>query len=391
MAFIYSVICSFKYEVCEICKNRLYRTSLLLLPLVTLLFFATIFYRGSIEKLPIVIIDNDHSQTSRKLLGMISATRSIEIWGYTNSVAEAEALLRRGDVYAILLIPEEFESSIYGSTSAHLECYISGTNLSASGVIESALQNTVRTFAAGVSISKLEAKGIRRRDALREVMPINTLTHTISNPYMNYGYYLAPIFMFMSLAIFTTLLTVYAVGRELYYSSARRWLATCGGRGVAATIGKLLPTTIVMILYSQLILLILFVVMGMECSGSYVTLTVGSILFVVAYQSVALFIVALSSNMRLALSLGGGYAVMAFTFSGITFPTMAMFDIARWLSVLFPLSWFSDIFVDQAMRGAPPQHSLLPLAYLASFVVLPIAASRRLRGILLIPKFWHRD
>ena len=113
MAFIYSVICSFKYEVHEICKNRLYRTSLLLLPFVTLLFFATIFYSGSIENLPIVVIDNDHSQTSRRLLGMISATRSIEIWGYTNSVAEAEALLRRGDVYAILLIPEEFESSIY--------------------------------------------------------------------------------------------------------------------------------------------------------------------------------------------------------------------------------------------------------------------------------------
>ena len=391
MTFTSSVISSFKYEVREVCKNRLYRTSLLLLPLVTLLFFVAIFYRGSIENLPIVVIDNDHSSMSRKIVGMVSATRSIEIWGYRTSTTEAEALLRRGDVYAILLIPDGFESNIYGSKSATIECYVSGTNLSASGVVESALQSTVRTFGAGVSISKLESKGMRASDAKREVMPINTLTHTISNPYMNYGYYLAPIFMFMSLAIFTTLISVYAVGRELYYSTARRWIDACGGNSAAAVVGKLLPVTIVMILFSQLILFTLFVVMGMECAGSYIILSVGSILFVVAYQSVALFIVALSGNMRLVLSLGGGYAVMAFTFSGITFPTMAMFDIARWLSVLFPLRWFSDLFVDQAMRGAPIIQSLLPLAYLASFAILPTAAGRRLRGVLLIPKFRHRD
>lgn len=386
-----NIISAIKYEVHEITKNTIYRTTLLLLPFVTLLFFVTIFYSGTIAKLPIIVVDNDHTAMSQKLLGMVKSTRAIEIWGHVTNIHDAEELLRRGDVYAILLVPEGFQQAIYGSRQTEVECYVSGTNLSASGVIESALQTTLRTFAAGISIAILEAKGMKPRDAALEVMPINTLTRTISNPYINYGYYLAPIFMFMSIAIFTTLLTIYAIGREIYYSTARQWLVATGGNILTSTIGKLLPTTVIMVIFSQLIFLILFGIMGMECTGSYLGLTIGSILFVIAYQCVALFIISLTSNLRLTLSLGGGYAVMAFTFSGITFPTMAMFDIAQWLSQLFPLTWLSNIFVDQAMRGTPIPYTIPSYIALLSFAILPMFVIRRLRGIMLLSKFWHKD
>lgn len=391
MSLLNSLISAIKYEVREIAKNSIYRTTLLVLPFVTLLFFATIFYSGTIAKLPIIVVDNDHTAMSQRLLGMIQSTRAIEIWGHTTDIREAEALLRRGDVYAILLVPDGFQRDIYGSRQTKIECYVSGTNLSASGVIESAVQTVMRTFGAGISISKLETEGMKQHDAILEVMPINTLTRIISNPYLNYGYYLAPIFMFMSIAIFTTLLTIYAIGRELYYSTARQWFIATGGKLTTSTIGKLLPTTVAMILFSQLIFLIIFKLMGMECAGSYLGLTIGSILFIIAYQCVALFIISLTSNLRLALSLGGGYAVMAFTFSGITFPTMAMFDIAQWLSQLFPLTWLSNIFVDQAMRGTPIHYTIPSFIALITFTTLPIIVMRRLRGIMLLPKFWHKD
>ena len=116
--------------------------------------------------------------------------------------------------------------------------------------------------------------------------------------------------------------------------------------------------------------IILFVVMGMETMCSWTTLGISSLLLIIAYQSIATLIIAVTANLRLALSLGGGYAVMAFTFSGITFPTISMYGIAQFIAKLFPLSYFSDIFITQAVRGASLNYSLDSLVWLLGFSIL---------------------
>ena len=391
MRLINNIISVFKYEVLEIARSRVYLITLLILPFATLLFFSTMFYGGSIENLPIVLIDNDHSASSRQLVRMVNATRGVKVEYTSTSIIEAEELLRRGDAYAILLIPEGMERDIYSGNTSQVECYISGTNMSASGVIDSDIQNSIRTFSTGLELAKLTSTGTNTHTAAQEVMPINFLTHIISNPYINYGYYLAPIFMFVALALFTTLLTTYAIGRELYYATAQRWMSISSNSTLAAAIGKLLPTTVTMLIFAELNYFVIFKVMGMECAGSHAILTIGGTIFILAYQSIALFITTITSNMRLALSLGGGYTVMAFTFSGITFPTMAMFDAVRPLTNLFPLTWFTKLFVDQAMRGTPIEYSLKPLFSLTLFLVLPLFIGKRLRRITSDKQYWSND
>lgn len=63
-------------------------------------------------------------------------------------------------------------------------------------------------------------------------------------------------------------------------------------------------------------------------------------------------IVTVLSNLRLSLSLGGGYSVLAFTFSGLTFLIMAMSKPMQWFCCIFPFTFYTDIMVDQALRGA---------------------------------------
>ena len=44
------------------------------------------------------------------------------------------------------------------------------------------------------------------------------------------------------------------------------------------------------------------------------------------------------------------YKRQAFTFSGLTFPIMAMSLPMQWLSRIFPFTYYTDIFIDQALR-----------------------------------------
>ena len=383
-----SVVSSFKREVREIKSDKLYIAILLLLPILMILFFGTIFYRGTIEGVPIAVVDRDFTPLSRQLLRMVEATSGVDIAYEEVSIFDAERRMLDGDVEAILSIDKGFEDAIYRGERATVGCYLSGANISASGVVSRDIQLAVQTFASGVVLQALQGMGIDYAQAMVDIMPINIQSNIISNPYLNYGYYLAPIFMMLGIVVFTVLSTIYAIGRELRYGVAAEWLSSSNGSLVGGVVGKLLPVTISMVAVSQLVYLLLFVVMGMECECSYVVLSLVTALLIVVYQAVALFVIAMTANLRLALSLGGGYSVMAFTFSGITFPTMAMFGVARALSYLFPLGYFSEFFIGQVMRGAPLRYDVDNILYISLFLVAVPLAWRRLRRVVSEKRYW---
>ena len=388
---IKSVISSFRRELQEIASDRLYFSILVLFPAVMSLFFCVIFYRGAIDDIPIVVVDRDHTPLSRQLLGMVNSTSGVSIAFQEQDMVSAEQMLLDGDVEGILYVDKGFEEDVYRGESAKVGCYLSGANISASGVLSRDIQLAVQSFSAGVALQSLESMGLSEAQAMVEIVPINIQRNIISNPYMNYGYYLAPIFMVLGVVIFTVLSTIYAIGRELRYATASRWLARAKDSLFGGVVGKLLPVTIAMFVMSQFIYFVLFVVMGMECVGSYLVISLVTVLLIVVYEGVAIALIALTANLRLALSLRGGYSVMAFTFSGITFPTIAMFGVARLFSKLFPLSYFSEFFVSQVMRGAPLSYDVDNLLYMTLFLVVVPLSWRRLGRVVRESKYWGRE
>lgn len=378
-------------EVRSIFSDRLYLASTVVLPLVMLLFFVVIFWDGSITKLPVSVVDNDNTVLSRNLVSMVDATPGVDIGRSDLSVDEANSELLRGETYGYIVIPDGFEDDIVGSRQTSVNVYISATNLSAAGVLRRDIQQAVKTFSSGVAMTRLAAIGVDGYQVMAEVMPINMQTHTLANPYMNYGYYLAPIFMIVGVVVFTVLATIYAIGRELRYVTAPEWMAAAYDSLPVALIGKLLPITIAMMIMMQLVMFIMFVVMGMECVGSYAVISLASLLFIVAYQAIAVVIVAVTANLRLALSLGGGYSVMAFTFSGITFPIMAMYEVAQLFSRLFPLTYFSRIFINEAMLGADTRYSFADIGAMLIFILLVLFVWRRLGRVVRNSKYWGKD
>ena len=391
MQIIRGIYTVFKREVIAIIRDRLYLISLVVLPVVMMLFFMVFFAHGSIDNLPIAVVDNDHSAMSRRLTTTIDATRGVEVAMSANSTREAQAEVLKGEIYGYVVVPRGFESGIIGGEPQIVDVVISGANLSAAGILRSNIQESVTTLSSGVAISKLRAMGVGEHEVMSDVMSINALTHIVANPYLNYGYYLAPMFMFVGVVVFTMLLSIYAVGRELRYGTACEWLTSASDSLFVALVGKLLPVTIVMTLIIGLIYALLTFVMGMAFCGNTLLLMLISLLFILAYQSIAIAIVAITANMRLALSLGGGYAVMAFTFSGITFPTLSMYGVAQLLAKLFPLSYFSDIFITQALRGADVSYSIDSFVYLGIFSLLWIFVWPRLSRVVCNEQYWRRD
>ena len=368
----------------------MYLTLMLVLPLLSFAFFALLFNQGVARNIPIAILDEDHTTLSRKVAQMIDDTPTAMVAYDIQDIDEGERLMREGRVMAIVQIPAFFEKCILSNTQTHIENYVSGTNITVNGLLSKDIQTAVTTFSAGIQLQLLTKQGLTERQAMAQLMPVRFDRHVLFNPYINYGYYLAPSFLPMMLLIFVVLTTVFSIGTELKNSTAREWLRTADDSVGAALLGKTLPVTTGMFLLSLAMFVIIFKVVGTPLNGSLWVILTGTLLFIMSYQAISVLIVSLLANLRLSLSIGGGYSVLAFTFSGLTFPIMAMWEPMQWLSRLFPFTYYTDLFVDQMLRGAPVVCSLPDLGWMSLFVVLPLLCLPRLKRVCTEQKFWGR-
>ena len=379
-----------KREVGRISSNGEYRTAILWLPLGVILFFAIFFSHEVVGALPVAVVDEDNSSLSRKLVTMLRATPQISLVEEVADMELARQSVLEGRAVGAVEIPDGFARNILSGESAEVVFYDSGANISTNALSAKGVHTAVTSFGAGVALQRAEMAGSMPDEAMAQVMPIGFSTYGLFNPWLNYAYYVAPCFLVMILIIAAMLSTIYAVGTELRYGTSVGWLRSANGSLVGAIFGKLVPATLIIVLLVMIVGVVMFGLYGAPMRGSWAVLIAGVTALVLAYQSVALFIVALTASFRLSLSLGGGYSVLAFTFSGVTFPTMAMLSAVQPFTMLFPYTYFMRLYIDQAVRGSAWWLSMQDIAAMLLFCLLPLLVLSRLKKIFVTRKFWGR-
>ena len=90
-------------------SRRLYFGVCLVLPLFTLFFMATIFGNGQMENIPIGIVDQDNTATSRDITRRMSAVPTFRVVRHFVDEAEARKAVQQKEIYGYLSIPPRFE------------------------------------------------------------------------------------------------------------------------------------------------------------------------------------------------------------------------------------------------------------------------------------------
>ena len=389
-SFWSGIVMTSRREVGRIRANGEYRAVVWWLPLGVIAFFALFFSNEVVGSLPIAVVDNDKTSLSRRLVSMIRATPQTALVEEMNDLLAAQQKMLEGDVVAVVEIADGFARKILSGGSAEVLLYDSGTNISANSLASKGVQTVATTFGVGVELQRAEMQGSTPEQAMAQSMPIAFTSYAMFNPWLNYAYYVAPCFLIMIILIATVLSTIYAVGIELRYATSVEWLRMANGSLVVALMGKLTPITAALWLLTVVVGALMFWLYGAPMAGSWSVLLLGAAAMIIAYQAVAIAVVALTASMRLALSIGGGYSVLAFTFSGVTFPTMAMFPAVQPFTLMFPYTYFMRLYIDQVVRGVDWWYSMQDLAAMLLFCLLPLLLFGRLRKVLVRRKFWGR-
>ncbi len=360
-------------------------------PLMSLLFLAALFENGVPRDLPVAVVDNDATPLSRQAARMIDAGQFAKLVASPASVDEARGMMLEGRIDAVVVLPRDMERSVMRGERVSVPVFINGSNLLVGSLLEKDLSTTLQTFSTGIEIQKLQTKGMTAEAAYVAAMPVTFDKHILFNPYTSYAYYIMPGFMSMMLFFFAILSTVFSIGLELKRGTAFKWLSGAGHSMGTALVGKMLPYTLWFWLLSFVMMYLLYVRMDMPMNGSFAMLVIANFLLIAAYQWMGVLIVTATRGLRLALSISAGYSVLAFSFSGLTYPFIGMNEVVATLGkVFFPFTHYLDIFVDQSMRGAPVWYSLGDVAVLCLFVLAGMASIPFLRVLCKDQRQWGR-
>ena len=365
---------------------------MIILPLLSLVITASIFYRGVPRELPIIVCDADNSTLSRLIKRSIDATSSMMIATTVENLEQGKRKLLAGDGYALIVLPENLERKVYRGEAPSVICYNSNQFLLITSIIKSDITKVVQTISQKIYITyRLQNFHETIQSAQRQSYPVRMDTHGLFNPSLNYMYYLLTSLMPTLFQIFVIMAAVYACGRELKERTAKAWFDSSGSCAWKAIVGKLCPYTLIFFITALLIGVFLFLVFRIPFEGSIPYILLTTLVFILAYQAIGLFIFSLTANMQLSLSFSAFYSAPAFAFAGVTFPHFAMPFLGRAWGNLLPLTHYLKILIDQSIRNIPPSFSMNAFLCLSIFPIATLLfAIPRMRYLLCHDTYWGK-
>jgi len=351
-------------------------------PIFIFAFYGSLMNQGVPTKLPVAILDQDKTPLSRQLGLMYQASATIDLAYYVNDELEGESLVRRNDAYAFIIIPKDFQKNIQKGNYTSLSCYYNGQYLLSGAIILKDYQTVSQTFMAGVVLETLEQKGLSQDQALGSILPINTDIHVLYNPWTSYSYYLNIAFMPMALQIMVLIMAVYTFGLVLKKRKGQELLEQAGGKVYVVILGKILPYSIVFFALGFLMNALLYYKIGTPLKGSFIGVNLVFFVFVIILQSLGLFIAAIATSFRTALTIGGDYAALAFSFAGYTFPALGMSKFIQYLCFVFPFTSYMRFVVDYGIRGI--MYNDAQKGYVIAFAVFALF------GVIGVPLYHNK-
>ena len=111
------------HEMRDMFKDEGALLFVILLPLAYPLLYSWIYNNEVVREVPVAVVDNSHSQTSREFVRHVDASPDVRVAAWSNNLEEASRLVARQEVYGIILLPEDFDRQLGRMQQTHVSIY----------------------------------------------------------------------------------------------------------------------------------------------------------------------------------------------------------------------------------------------------------------------------
>ncbi|MGM8897934.1 MULTISPECIES: ABC transporter permease [unclassified Psychrobacter] len=423
MRLLKAFIRSAAYERRFLAKNPWDLAMVVWIPLATVLLVWWIFSQTQIKDLPIGVVDQDNGPIANTLVRYLEASPELSIYQQYHSPADVEAAILQLDVYAVVVIPENFSRNISSSKPAPVILQVNAQYGTHSGIIQTSVQAVVGTLSAGVEIQRMVKQGMAPSQAAINYSPIAIQRTSLFNTINNYQQFLASTVIPALLHILVMVIGATTIGRELRDKQLGHWsrfidtgtpdlpylkstsdsnqynehsksvtdtqhelssvpnikptkpIADVRKSSLAVLfaglLGKYFWPILAYSIWSALALWLATPQQGVAIESLIVTYISLVLLMMLSFWLGAVFTLG-SFSLRMGLSATGFISVPSYAFAGVTYPYIAITDSAKYWADALPLTHYLQLHIAQLQMQAPVAVSL-PIVYgllLATIIAL---------------------
>ena len=110
-------------EMVQVFKDEGVLMFFIVVPLMYPLLYSWIYNNEVVREVPVCVVDQSHSQLSRKFIRMCDASPDVHVKCYAQDLDEAKSLVSRQLVKGVYLIPSSFEADTYGLRQSTISVY----------------------------------------------------------------------------------------------------------------------------------------------------------------------------------------------------------------------------------------------------------------------------
>lgn len=364
-------------------QNHIYRFCMVLFPILVIVFFTSILDDGLPTDMPVGIVDQDNTSTSRALGRKLDGFQMSRVVARYPSVTEARRAIQRSEIYGFLYIPKGTTEKLLASRQPKISYYYTYTTLSAGSMMMKDLKTVSSLGSAGLGQATMRAKGLTDRQIQTLLQPVTVDLHQIANPWSSYNVYLTTVMVPGIIMLFILLISSYSLGTELKFATSKKWMEMADGHMMVALLGKFLPQTMIWLAIVYGYQFYVFYQLGFPHLGSPWMLVLLGLMQVLASQGFGIFAFGLMPSLRMSMSICSLWAVLSISMAGSAFPVMGMDGALQSLSWLFPLRHYWMMYQTCVFNGFPLIESWFHFAALAAFLLLPWLVVKKIKNAML--------
>lgn len=319
---------------------------ILVAPVIQLIFLG---YAANldIEKIKLVVFDQDKTSTSRRLVKDLTSSGYFLIQDYLNDYNSVTEYLDYNKATVAMVIPNDFEKNLNRKETAKLQAIFDASDGNTASIAAGYLQQIILQFAQNTSLEMMHRSG-------NIFVPIGNVTPEIRiwyNPTLKTRNYMVPGIVGLLLSIVTLLLTSLAVVKEKEIGTMEQLIVT-PLKPYQIIIGKLVPFILLGFVSIIIVLTAMRIIFDIPVKGNIFFLFLSAFFYILSTLGLGLFVSTISKTQQQAMMIAVFAVMMPMVFlSGFAFPVENMPEIIQYISYVIPLKYFINVIRGVISKG----------------------------------------
>lgn len=346
------------------------------------IIYSLIYHNGTVDDMPVAVVDHSCSSDSREFIREIDATREVAVAYRCTDMAEAEGLLRERKVKGIIMFPDDFSDRLAAREQAAISAYADMSSFMYYKNLLMASNHVMLNRMHDIQAERYSAAGFSGQEIPQLVQPIRYEENLPYNRAFSYGIF------FLSAALMIVIQQTMFYGVSMLAGTMReenRSFAsipdTLRGRGISRVVlGRGAAYWLIYIAIGTYVAAIVPKISGLPQNGRAIDIFILLMFYVTACVVFSFTFSTLIRRRETVFVLFLFMSPICLFLTGFSWPATSFPLFWRLFSYIFPSTFAAQAFINMNTAGATlsmvsGQISALTIQIVVYYILSCIAVS----------------